>query len=239
MSGHSKWSTIKNKKGAADAKRAANFTRLAREIEVASRAKGPNPDMNFQLRLAIDRARAGNMPKDNIERAIARGSGDNGESIMEELVYEAYAPGGTALIIECVTDNRNRTGNEIKLILSKNDASLAGQGAVTYLFDQKGIIRTDLVPEDGRDDIELDFIEAGADDIAHEDAGSIIISSPADLSNINDVAQKLDLNITSAGLEWIPQATIPIDEEVESKVTSIINKLEEHDDVTNVYTNAE
>ncbi|MDF1496734.1 MAG: YebC/PmpR family DNA-binding transcriptional regulator [Patescibacteria group bacterium] len=239
MSGHSKWSTIKNKKGAADAKRAANFTRLAREIEVAARGKGPNPDMNFQLRLAIDRARASNMPKDNIERAITRGSGGAGESIIEELVYEAYAPGGTALIIECVSDNRNRTGNEVKLILSKNGGSLAGQGAVTYLFDQKGIIRTNLIPESARDDVEMELIESGAEDIAHEEEGSVIVSTPADLSSINDAATKVKLNITSAGLEWIPKSTIPIDSDVASKVAEIIAKLEEHDDITNVYTNAE
>ncbi len=239
MSGHSKWSTIKNKKGAADAKRAASFTRLAREIEVAARNKGPNPDMNFQLRLAIDKARAGNMPKDNIERAIARGSGAGDASSMEELVYEAYAPGGTALIIECITDNRNRTGNEIKLILSKNEATLAGQGSVTYLFDQKGIIRTNLIPDANRDDLEMELIEAGAEDIAHEEEGSVIVSSPADLSNINDAATKVALTIISAGLEWIPKSTVPIDSNIEAKVSDIISKLEEHDDVTNVYTNAE
>jgi len=239
MSGHSKWSNIKNKKGATDAKRAANFTRLAREIEVAARNKGPNPDMNFQLRLAIDKARGGNMPKDNIERAIARGAGGNSESSMEELVYEAYAPGGTALIIECVTDNRNRTGNEIKLILSKNGATLAGQGAVTYLFDQKGIIRSGLIPESVRDEVELDLIEAGADDIFHEQEGSVIASSIVDLSGVNDAIRKAGFTITSAGPEWIPKTTIPIDAETESKVAEIMGKLEEHDDVTNVYTNAE
>jgi YebC/PmpR family DNA-binding regulatory protein len=195
--------------------------------------------MNFQLRLAVDKARAGNMPKDNIERAIARGAGGGGESSMEELVYEAYALGGTALIIECVTDNRNRTANEIKLILSKSGATLAGQGSVTYLFDHKGIIRTGLIPEAHRDEKELKLIEAGAEDIIHEQDGSIIVSSIADLSTINDAILQAGLTIISAGPERIPKTTIPIDSELESKVAEIMSKLEDHDDVTNVYTNAE
>lgn len=239
MSGHSKWSTIKHKKGAADAKRAANFTKLAREIEVAAKEKGPDPAMNFKLRLAIDRARAGNMPKDNIERAISRGAGGDTNSDMKELVYEAYTPGGTALIIEAITDNNNRTGGDIKHILSKHGGSLANQGAVTYLFDQKGVIRTEIIPEANRDEVELSLIDAGAEDIAHEDEASIIISAPTDFSAVSEAADKLNLKISSAGLEWIPKTTVPIDSEVESKVSGIIDKLEELDDVTNVYTNAE
>ena len=158
---------------------------------------------------------------------------------MEELVYEAYAPGGTALIIECITDNRNRTGNEIKLILSKNGASLAGQGAVTYLFDQKGIIRTSLIPEESRDELYLEFIDVGAEDITHEVDESVIASLPADLSSINDLVMKANLKVVSAGLEWIPKATIEITEDIASQVSAIIDTLEEYDDVTNVYSNAE
>lgn len=239
MSGHSKWSTIKHKKGAADAKRAANFTKLAREIEVAAREKGPDPAMNFKLRLAIDRARAGNMPKDNIERAISRGAGEDSAASMKELVYEAYTPGGTALIVEAITDNNNRTGGDIKHILSKHGGSLANQGAVTYLFDQKGVIRTEAIPQANRDEVELALIDSGAEDIAHEDESSIIISAPFDLAKISEAAEAANLKITSAGMEWIPKATIAIDSEVEAKVSVIINKLEELDDVTNVYTNAE
>jgi len=239
MSGHSKWSTIKHKKGAADAKRAANFTKLAREIEVAAREKGSDPAMNFKLRLAIDRARAGNMPKDNIERAINRGAGADDGTSMKELVYEAYTPGGTALIIEAITDNNNRTGGDIKHILSKHGGSLAGQGAVTYLFDQKGIIRTDQIPEANRDEVELSLIDAGVEDIIHEDENSIIISGTSDLAKVSEAADKTGLKVTSAALEWIPKTTITIDSEVESKVTNIIDKLEDHDDITNVFTNAQ
>ncbi|MFZ6015694.1 MAG: YebC/PmpR family DNA-binding transcriptional regulator [Patescibacteria group bacterium] len=239
MSGHSKWSTIKNKKGAADAKRAANFTRLAREIEVAAREKGPNPDMNFKLRLAIDRARAGNMPKDNIERAIARGSGQGGESAVEQLVYEAYAPGGTALIIECITDNRNRSAGDVKHILSKHGGTLANQGAVTYLFEQKGVVRTNLVPADKRDEIELALIEAGAEDIIHEADQTIITCAITGLSSLNDAANSAGLKVASAEIEWLPRTPVAITDDVQEKVAIIIELLEELDDVTNVYTNAE
>lgn len=239
MSGHSKWSTIKHKKGAADAKRAANFTKLAREIEVAAREKGPDPAMNFKLRLAVDRARAGNMPKDNIERAITRGAGGDSGVGMKELIYEAYAPGGSALLIEAITDNNNRTGGDIKHLLGKHGGTLANPGAVTYLFDQKGMIRTEQIPEANRDEAELSLIDAGAEDIIHEDENSIIISAPTDFSTVSETADKLGLKISSAELEWIPKTTVPIDTDLKDKVTTIIDKLEELDDVTNVYTNAQ
>ena len=239
MSGHSKWSTIKHKKGMADAKRSANFTRLAREIEVAARSKGPDPEMNFQLRLAIDRARAGNMPKDNIERAIARGSGSGGESIMVELLYEAYAPGGTALVIECITDNRNRTGNEVKLILSKGGATFADTGSVTYLFAQKGIVRAELSDQNKKDDIELALIDAGAEDITYEDNQIVITCPIAELSKMNDVATDQSLKVESAQIEWIPNMTIELDDSSAEQLAVIIEKLEESDDVTNIFTNAE
>jgi YebC/PmpR family DNA-binding regulatory protein len=239
MSGHSKWSTIKHKKGAADARRAANFTKLAREIEVAAREKGGDPDMNFKLRLAMDRARAANMPKDNIDRAVARGAGSDNASNMEELVYEAYAPGGTALIIEAITDNRNRTGGEIKLVLSKNGATLANQGAVTYLFDQKGVLRTEPIPENRRDEAELDLIDAGAEDISHEPDTSTIVVPPAELSSLNESALKAGFKVVSADLEWIPKTTISVNDESGAKLREIIEKLEDLDDITNVFTNAE
>ncbi len=239
MSGHSKWSTIKHKKGAADAKRAANFTKLAREIEVAAREKGPDTVMNFKLRLAIDRARAANMPKDNIERAITRGAGGDSGADMKELVYEAYAPGGTALLIEAITDNNNRTGGDIKHLLSKYGGSLANPGAVTYLFDQKGVIHIEAIPLADLDNIELYLIDAGAEDIVHENQNSIIISATSDLGKISEVAEENSLKVTSAAMEWIPKTTISIDSDVESKVSIIIDKLEELDDVTNVYTNVE
>ncbi|MBU2566454.1 YebC/PmpR family DNA-binding transcriptional regulator [Patescibacteria group bacterium] len=239
MSGHSKWSTIKHKKGMADAKRSANFTRLAREIEVAVRAKGPDPEMNFQLRLAIDRARAGNMPKDNIERAITRGSGVDDGSQVAELLYEAYAPGGTALIIECLTDNRNRTGNEVKLILSKGGATFANSGSVTYLFDQKGVVRTDLISLDKRDEVELNLIEAGADEIDYTEDQTIINCPITELSNINDAAVLSELKVNSAQMEWLPKINVSLDDSLAEQLGGIIEKLEDLDDVTNVYTNAE
>ncbi len=239
MSGHSKWSNIKHKKGAADAKRAANFTKLAREIEVAAREKGGDPDMNFKLRLAIDRARASNMPKDNIDRAVARGAGSDDVSNMEELVYEAYVPGGVALIIEAITDNRNRAGSEIKLVLSKNGATLANQGAVTYLFDQKGVLRIELIPKNRRDEVELELIDVGAEDILHEQEFSVIIAPPAKLSNLNEAVIKSGLRVFFAGLEWVPKNTIAINDESSAKLRELIEKLDDLDDVNNVFTNAE
>jgi len=238
MSGHSKWSTIKHHKSIADAKRAANFTKLAREIQVAARGKGSDPAMNFRLRLAIDRARAGNMPKDNIERAIARGAGIGVENQMDELRYEAYAPGGSALIIECITDNRNRAANEVKLVLSKNGGTLASAGSVTYLFNQKGLIRTDLIPFTVRDEIELALIEAGSEDIFDQDQETLITCAITDLSRVSEAAVANQLHVKSVSIDWLPKTTVELDDTNAESLAKIIDALEELDDVSNVYTNA-
>lgn len=238
MSGHSKWSKVKQFKGAIDAKRSANFTKLAREIEVAVREKGPDPGMNFMLRMAIDRARAGNMPKDSIERAIARGSGVGGETQVESLRYEAYAPGGAALIIECLTDNRNRTAGDVKYILSKNNGSLAAPGSVAFQFDHKGVVRVVSPPKDKLDEVELTLIDAGAEDIRDEEGETVIISAPTDLSKVNEAAAKAGLTVSSAEFEWLPKNTVILDEAVGQAVGKLIEALEENDDVQNVFTNA-
>lgn len=238
MSGHSKWSKVKQFKGAIDAKRSANFTKLAREIEITVREKGPDPGMNFMLRMAIDRARAGNMPKDNIERAIARGAGAGGEAQVESLRYEAYAPGGAALIIECLTDNRNRTANDVKHLLSKNGGSLAAQGSVAFQFEHKGVVRASEMPAEKRDEIELALIDVGAEDIRYEEGEMVIISALTDLAKVNEVVIKAGLKASSAEFEWLPKTTVSLDQAAGEAISKLIEVLEENDDVQNVFTNA-
>jgi YebC/PmpR family DNA-binding regulatory protein len=238
MSGHSKWSKVKQFKGAIDAKRSASFTKLAREIEVTVREKGPDPGMNFMLRVAIDRARAANMPKDSIERAITRGSGNGEGTQVEALRYEAYAPGGAALIVECLTDNRNRTANDVKHLLSKNGGSLAAPGSVAFQFDHKGVIRVAKLPADRRDELELALIDAGAEDIKEEEDQTVILCAPQDLGRINEATTGLGLKVESAEFEWLPKTPVVLDESNGEAISKLIEALEEHDDVQNVFTNA-
>lgn len=238
MSGHSKWSKVKQFKGAIDAKRSANFTKLAREIEIAVREKGSDPGMNFRLRMAIDRARAGNMPKDSIERAIARGSGSDDGVQVESLRYEAYGPGGSGLIIECLTDSHNRTANDVKHILSKNGGTLAAPGSVAFQFDHKGVVRSGLIPKDKRDETELMLIDAGAEDIRDEEEETVIISAPTDLSKVSEAASKAGLTVSSAEFEWLPKMMVSLDPTAGEAIAKLIEILEENDDVQSVYTNA-
>ncbi len=238
MSGHSKWSKVKQFKGAIDAKRSANFTKLAREIEIAVREKGSDPGMNFRLRMAIDRARSGNMPKDSIERAIARGSGSDDGVQVESLRYEAYGPGGSGLIIECLTDSHNRTANDVKHILSKNGGTLAAPGSVAFQFDHKGVVRSGLIPKDTRDEIELMLIDAGAEDIRDEEEETVIISAPTDLSKVNEAAAKAGLAVSSAEFEWLPKMMVSLDPAAGEAIAKLIEILEENDDVQSVHTNA-
>ncbi|MDD2786255.1 MAG: YebC/PmpR family DNA-binding transcriptional regulator [Patescibacteria group bacterium] len=238
MSGHSKWSKVKQFKGAIDAKRSANFTKLAREIEIVVKEKGADPGMNFMLRMAIDRARAGNMPKDSIERAIARGSGAGDAVQVESLRYEAYAPGGAALIIECLTDSHNRTANDVKHILSKNGGTLAAPGSVAFQFDHKGVVRVSLIQSDKRDEVELELIDAGADDIRDEEEGTVIICPPNTLAKVSEAANKIGLTVTSAEFEWLPKTTVALDEANGEAISKLIEFLEENDDVASVFTNA-
>ncbi|MCI0479434.1 YebC/PmpR family DNA-binding transcriptional regulator [Candidatus Uhrbacteria bacterium] len=240
MSRHSKWSKVKQFKGAIDAKRSASFTKLAREIAVAAKeGGGGDPAMNARLRMAIDRAKKASMPKDSIERAIVRGAGGGTEAQLESLMYECYAPGGTALIVECVTDNRNRTANDVKHLLSKNGATLASTGSVTYLFDRKGTVRiSGGLPSDRREETELTLIDAGADDIVEEESDVVIRSAPSDLARVAEAVGKLGLPVDSAELEWIPKTLVETDETNGTALEGLIDALEELDDVQHVSTNA-
>lgn len=238
MARHSKWHKVRQFKGAIDAKRSASFTKLAREITVATKEKGADPVMNARLRVAIERARKASMPKDNIERAIQKGMGNGADVQIEELRYEAYAPGGTALIIECLTDNRNRTTNDIKHEVTDAGGSLAGSGAVTYLFDRFGVVRvTPPLSSGQRDEMELALIEAGANDIVHDEEGTDIRTAPQDLAALADAVQRLGLIAESIEFEWVPKMAIETDEETGMAVQGLIEALETLDDVSRVYSN--
>jgi YebC/PmpR family DNA-binding regulatory protein len=237
MSGHSKWSTIKRKKGAADAKRGAIFTRLAREIAVAAREGGSDPDSNFRLRLVVDKARAENMPKDNIERAIKRGSGEDKDSAAyEEIMYEGYAPNGVALMIETVTDNRNRSVSEIRHALSRSGGSMAEVGAVSWQFDRVAYFAFPSSALNYDKAFEL-AIEAGADDVS-EDDGMIEITGPVESFKATaDLLHKAKVNPEDAELRMVPKQEIELDINDTLQVMRVIENLEEMDDVQSVYSN--
>jgi len=237
MSGHSKWSTIKRKKGAADARRGQLFTRLAREISIAARQGGGDPEANFRLRLAIDRARANNMPKDNIERAITRGTGEGkeGESL-EEVFYEGYGPHGVALMIECVTDNRKRAVAEIRHVLTRFGGSMGETGSVSWQFNRMAYFS---FPDDGVDQdkiFEL-AVEAGADDVTFEDGYVEITGSIENFKAISDSLGSVKIEPEEAGLRMVPTNEIELGPAETAQVLRVIEALEELDDVQNVYSN--
>ena len=239
MSGHSKWSTIKRQKGAKDAARGAVFTKLGNAIAVAAKG-GSDPEMNFALRLAIDKARAANMPLANIQRSVDRGSGKLGGAVIEEVTYEGYGPGGMAVIVECATDNKNRTLPEVRLAFSKTGGNMAETGAVLFQFARKGIIRTGYLGNDV-DEAMLTVIDAGAEDA--EDIGDqelIVYTDPKELAAVRDDLKVRGFDIKEAELTYIPNNTVEInDAETARKATNLLNALEDLDDVTNVHSNAE
>lgn len=237
MSGHSKWSTIKRKKGANDAKRGKIFTRLGREITVAARSGGGNIDANFALRLAVERARSSNMPKENIERAIRRGTGEEkGAAEIEEIVYEAYGPNGIAMIVEVMTDNRNRTLSELKHVLNKYGGSMAEPGSVGWQFEQKGYIS---VPADGVDfdSLFMTAAEAGADDVSQEGEYIEIYTPREALQSVQEAIKDNGLEIDEAKLEWVAKTPLDLDPAAGAKIMSVIETIEDLDDTQQVYTN--
>jgi len=240
MSGHSKWATIKRQKGANDAKRGQLFTKLANAITIAVRQGGGNtdPDFNATLRLAIDKAKAANMPKDNIERSIQKGAGGAGGAVLEEAVYEGFAPGGAGLIIEAVTDKKQRTVAEVKALLEKNGGTLANQGAVSYLFQRVGEI---IVPLNGKSSEELldTALENGASDFEVEEGVGYIYTDASDVSRVKEGLEKSGMTIEEAGLVYRPMNRMSVEAAVEQKVVSLIEKIEDLDDVQKVYTNLE
>jgi YebC/PmpR family DNA-binding regulatory protein len=237
MSGHSKWSSIKHKKGAADAKRGQLFSKLSRAIIVAAREGGPDPEANGTLATAIQKARDNSMPKDNIERAIARGSGGSADGeAYETVTYEGYGPNGVAVLVEALTDNRNRTAAEVRHVFAKNDGNLGTSGAVAWLFERKGVI---LVQESAdEDDVMLAAADAGAEDIEREGSSYEVTTAPDDLAAVRAALEEAGLPVESAELTMLPKTTIRIDDEAAArKLLRLMDALEENDDVQDVYAN--
>ncbi|MEO0124239.1 MAG: YebC/PmpR family DNA-binding transcriptional regulator [candidate division WOR-3 bacterium] len=237
MSGHSKWAKIKRKKAGADAARGRLFTKLIREITIAARHGGGDPNANPRLRTAIDEARAANMPNENIERAIKRGTGQlNDGQALEEVVYEGYGPNGVALLIEAVTDNRNRTTSEIKHILSRHNGSLGTQGSVAWQFQTRGIITVDAKKYDEDTVLSL-ALDGGALDVKNEDDNYQIITTPETFHKIKEIFKNNNIEILSSEITKIPQNTIPLNEKDAEKVLKLFEALDELDDVQHVYGN--
>jgi YebC/PmpR family DNA-binding regulatory protein len=236
MSGHSKWATIKHKKGAADAKRGQKFSKLIKEISVAAKMGGADPESNARLRTAILKARADNMPKDNIERAIKKGAGELESSTYYELTYEGYAPGGVAIIIDTLTDNKNRTAGEVRSTLTKHGGSLGTTGSVSYMFQTKGVISYDS-DQYTEDDILEVALENGAEDISADENLIEVITEQGDFNRILEALQDSGLKELNAGIEKIADTMISLDDDKTRKVLKLIDKLEDLDDVQQVSTN--
>lgn len=237
MSGHSHWATIKRKKGASDAKRGAIYTRCTREILMAVREGGGDPDSNFRLRLAIDRARAQNMPKDNIERAIKRGTGESKDAeSFEQVYYEGYAPHGVALMIDCVTENRNRTVAEIRHILSRSGGNLGEAGSVAWQFKRVAAFTIPAAGNDFDKIFEL-AVEGGADDVTNDDGSIEIIAPVESFKSISELLRKENIHVEEAGIRMVPNQEMELNVEQTVQVMKAIENLEELDDVQNVYSN--
>ncbi len=239
MAGHSKWAQIKRKKGVTDAKRGQLFTKLGREIAVAVRSGGPKPEENSALRLAVERARASNMPNANIQRAIDRASGGADGSQLEEIRYEAYGPGGAALLIDSLTDNRNRTVSEVRATLTRAGTGIAESGAVAWLFEQKGVIAVDVDEQLDPDDIMLAAIDGGAEDVDVDEGLVEVITAPADLESARSAVEEAGAPIASAEVVMRATNTVPVDTDQAGKLMRLIDSLEDLDDVQRVFTNAD
>jgi len=236
MSGHSKWSKIKRKKGSADAARGRLFSKLIKAITIAARHGGGDPDSNARLRTAVDEAKSNNMPWDNIERAIKRGTGEIEGQTLEEVTYEAYGPGGVAVLIEVVTDNRNRATSEIRHVLSRLNGTLGTSGSVAWQFQAQGIISVDAKTYD-EDTIIAYALEGGAIDVKTEEGTFLIISSPENFSKIKDILQNNKVEIISSEITKIPQNTVPLTDKDAEKVLKLYEALDTLDDVQHVYAN--
>jgi YebC/PmpR family DNA-binding regulatory protein len=238
MSGHSKWSTIKHKKGAADAKRGQLFTKLSKSIIVAAKEGGPDPANNLALQNAVEKARSYSMPKDTIERAIARGAGTDADAaVYETVIYEGYGPEGVAVLVEALTDNRNRTASDVRHLFTKYGGNLGTTGAVAWLFERRGVV---LVPADGVDEDELTLAaaEGGAEDVDLDGTTYLVSAAPEALSAVRTAIESAGFAIDAAELSMVPKTTVAIeDESTAKKVVRLVEGLEESDDVQDVYAN--
>ena len=236
MSGHSKWHSIKHKKMATDAKRGKMFTKFIREIMMASKTGGGNPDTNPRLRMVIDKAKSFNMPNDNIQRAIKKGSGEDGGVTFEQVTYEGYGPGGVALFVEVLTDNKNRSASEIRSIFSKHNGNLGGAGSVAWIFERKGVINVgkDKIGEDELMEIVLD---AGAEDMTVEGDVYEIIVMPEKFEEVKNALTSKKIEISDANVSFVPKNTVKVEGKAAEQVLKLLETLEDHDDVQAAYAN--
>ncbi len=236
MSGHSKWAGIKHKKAKVDAQRGRAFTKVIREITVAARVGGGDPSGNPRLRLAMEKAKAVNMPQDNIQRAIQKGTGELPGVSYEECVYEGYGPGGVAVMLEVVTDNKNRTTPEVRKLFAKHGGNLGEAGCVAWMFEKKGLIQVEAATTD-EDRLFGVALEAGAQDVRRSDGLFEIISAPKELERVKEFLAKQMIEMTSAEVTMLPQSTVKLEGKQAQQILQLMEELEEHDDVQNVYAN--
>ncbi|MFH0780289.1 MAG: YebC/PmpR family DNA-binding transcriptional regulator [Parcubacteria group bacterium] len=244
MSGHSKWATTKHHKALVDAKKANVFGKLSKNIMIAARA-GADPEMNFSLRLAVDKAKEASMPREKIDHAIAKGSGAGGGVIVEPVLYEGFGPSGIPVLIDGATDNRNRTTGDVKAILSKNGGTLGAQNSVKWMFEYKGVIHLieeqvrglKKAKEDNQDDVILELIDIGCDDVVEEDGGLTLYCKFENFEKIKKELEKKGLKLEYAEMEWVAKNKQAVEDVVREQIDALIEELEDHDDVNNVYSN--
>ena len=239
MAGHSKWANRKHRKARQDAKKGKIFSKLAREIMAAVRQGGGDPDANPRLRLALERARQFSMPAENIERAIKRGLGETEAESYEELIYEGYGPGGVALMLEILTDNRNRSAGEIRHIFAKHGGNLGESGCVAWMFDRKGVITVAGEGAPSEDDLLLLAVDAGAEDMKNEDGNFVIYTDPDDLHKVREALEQAGVPIESAELRMVPKTEVKVEGKEAEQLLRLLDALEDHDDVQEIYGNFE
>lgn len=239
MAGHSKWANIKHKKEKTDAQKGKLFTKLGREIAVAVKEGGSNPETNPRLRDAIAKAKAANMPSENIMRTIKKAAGELETVNYEEVMYEGYGPHGVAIIVEALTDNRNRTASDVRHIFERHGGNLGAAGCVAWMFDRKGLLVIEKNGNINEEELMMQALEAGAEDISDEGEVFEIITAPSDFSEVREQLEKAGYSFVTAEIAMIPQNYVELDEEAANKVMNLIEKLEDHDDVQNVFTNLE
>ena len=240
MSGHSKWANIKNKKGKTDAQRGKVFTKIGREIQIAVKMGGPDPSSNSKLKDVIAKAKAANMPNDNIQRSIKKASGEGSNEVIEEITYEGYGPSGVAVIVEAVTDNRNRTAAEVRHIFDKNGGNLGSTGCVSFMFDKKGIIVVEKDDSVDEDTLMMDALDCGADDFLAEDEAYEIVTDPVSFSAVRDALEEKGYSFVEAAVSMVPQTYVKLESEEQlAQIEKLLDMLDDNDDVMEVYHNWE
>ena len=240
MSGHSKWANIKNKKGKTDAQRGKVFTKIGREIQIAVKMGGPDPSSNSKLKDVIAKAKAANMPNDNIQRSIKKASGEGSNEVIEEITYEGYGPSGVAVIVEAVTDNRNRTAAEVRHIFDKNGGNLGSTGCVSFMFDKKGIIVVEKDDSVDEDTLMMDALDCGADDFSAEDEAYEIVTDPISFSAVRDALEEKGYSFVEAAVSMVPQTYVKLESEEQlAQIEKLLDMLDDNDDVMEVYHNWE